>query len=380
MGEDNDLRGDIEAALGAGGDDDPGHSAPEPGGEQQPAPPGPETDSTPAAAKPGEAPVRDSMGRFVPRAGKVETGQEPAGAPAAPQAGVDPTQPPIGQPAPAQAAPQAVPAPTGWSVGAREHWAATPPAVQQEVQRREYEMARYVNDTAPARQLGERFFQAVQPFMPTIQAEGVDPLTAVTNLMQVSTRLRMGTPGEKAATIAQIVQAYGVDIQALDSALAGQPLPAQAQGVDPNYVQQAVQQALAPLYQAAQQRQYQVAQQADGAARTELQAFAADPKNRFFNDLRESMADMIEVAQRQGYDLSLEDAYQRAGLLHPEISKVMMAERQGVNAHQLTQAAQRAKAAAVSVRGAAPVGNPNGAEPSSIRESIEAAIEQHSRF
>ena len=374
MGE--DLRGDIEAALGT---DDGTPAGPEPTGGAAPQQVDTEVDTStpPAAAQP---PVRDSLGRFVPKAGAPATAQEAPGASAAPSGTPAAAQPPIGAPAPAQAPAQAIPAPTGWSHGAREHWAATPAAVQQEVQRREYEMARFVNDTAPARQLGERFYQAVQPFLPTIQAEGVDPLTAVTNLMQVSTRLRMGTPGEKAATVAQIVQAYGVDLQALDSALAGQPLPQHAQGVDPNYVQQAVQQALAPLYQAAQQRQYQQAQQAEGVARSELQTFAADPKNRFFNELRDSMADMIEVAQRQGYDLSLEDAYQRAGLLHPEIGRVMMAERQGASAHQLTQAAQRAKAAAVSVNGSAPVGSPNAAEPSSIRESIEAAIEAHSRY
>jgi hypothetical protein len=57
----------------------------------------------------------------------------------------------------------------------------------------------------------------------------------------------------------------------------------------------------------------------------------------------------------------------------------MLARQQGVNAQKLTAAARTAKAAAVSVRGSAPVGNPNGAEPSSIRESIEAAIESHSR-
>jgi hypothetical protein len=67
-------------------------------------------------------------------------------------------------------------------------------------------------------------------------------------------------------------------------------------------------------------------------------------------------------------------------MLHPEVSKVIMARQQGANARQLTAAAQRARGAAVSVKGAAPVGNPNGHEPTSIRESIEAAIESHSRY
>jgi len=244
--------------------------------------------------------------------------------------------------------------------------------VQQEIARRESEMARYVNEMAPARNIAERFTQTIQPFLGTIQAEGVDPLTAVRNLMQVTQTLRSGTQYEKASTLAQIVRVYGVDIASLDAALVGQAPPEGSQQRMPD-VQQAVQQALAPLYQAAQSRQNQLVQAAEGEARSELEQFAADPANEFFNDLRVEMADIIELGERRGRDISIADAYKQAAMLHPEVSKVMLARQQGVNARQLTQNAQRARSAAVSVRGTAPVGNPAGPEPSSIRESIEAA-------
>ena len=177
--------------------------------------------------------------------------------------------------------------------------------------------------------------------------------------------------------VAQVVNAYGVDIRSLDSALVGAALPeVQPQQVN---VQAEVQRALAPLMQMAQQRQQAEAQQLSEAARSDLQAFASDPAHEFLGDVRGVMADMLEVADRQKVALSLQDAYDRACALHPEVSKVIIARRQGANAQQLTQAAQRARSAAVSVRGSAPVGNPNAVEPSSIRESIEAAIEAHSR-
>jgi len=376
MGPEDDLRGDIESALSTA-EDSPGDSVgtPDSGDGGTPAPETPPEGTPPADPKPeGSALVRDSMGRFLPKAEKAPGGA--AAAPGTPGA----TAPVIGAPAAPQAPSQAIQPPYGWSFGAKEAWAQVPVAAQQEIARRETQMQQWAQDTAPARQLGERFHQAVQPFMPAIQAEGVDPLTAVTNLMQFATRMRMGTPNEKAQTLATIIKTYGVDIQSLDNALVGQPLPQQQQGTDPQYVQQAVQQALAPLYQAAQQRHQQVQQQAETATRSELEQFAADPKNKYFPDLRVAMADMIEVAQRQGFDMSLADAYERAAFLHPEISKVMIAQRQGASAHQLTAAAQRARAAAVSVTGSAPIGNPNVAEPTSIRESIEAAIEAHSRY
>lgn len=383
MGED-DLRGDIASALGDNGGDStevvvetPERSG---DGESPKIPAASEHRAATPAESPaleGDGKVRDSLGRFVPKAKEAQEG--PQGAPGTNGA----TPPVLTPPAAATAVPAASPpvqTPQSWSPAVRdEHWAKLPAAVQQEVLRREQEVIQAFRQGAPARQLGEQFHNAVQPYMATIQAEGVDPLTAVTNLMQFATRMRMGTQNEKAQTAAWIVKTYGVDIQALDSALAG--VVPQGQQADPQQaVNQAVQQALLPIYNAAQQRRELVDRQATAVARTEMEAFAANPKNRFFNDLKADMADMVDMAANQGRDLSLQEAYDRAGMLHPEISKIMIAERQGANAQQLTAAAQKARASAVSVRGSAPVGNPGGPEPSSIRESIEAAIAAHERY
>ena len=364
--EDDDLRADLETAIGA-----------DEGGEVPPAPPPVDkpidTPSAPPTAK-GE---RDALGRFLPKKGE-STAAAPAPDPGTISPGI-PGKEAIPAPVPqiGAAAPAAMPAPAGWGPAVREHWANLPQPVQEYVHQREQQMQRWANDTAPLRTAGEQFIRAIQPYQMTIQAEGVDPLTAVTNIMKFGTTLRFGTPHEKAVAIAQCVQAYGVDIMALDSALAG---VAPEGGAAPQInVQAEVQRALAPLMQQAQARQQWEAQQTHEQARQELVTFAQDPKHEFIADVREIMADMIEVAERQRYTLPLQDAYDRACALHPEVSKVIMARQQGVNASKLTQNAQRAKAAAVSVKGVAPVGNPTAVEPSSIRESIEAAIEAHSR-
>ena len=369
---------DLREALAAAIDDDDVATVDENLDTSAPAADAGEPAAAPEASDATEdtGTVRDALGRFVPKS-KAPEASDNAPAAASPPAAPDQSAVATAQPNEAGVA-APIQAPASLSPLAREHWAQVPPAVQAEVARREVEMQRFVNDTAQQRHIADAFVQAVQPFQMAIQAEGVDPITAVTNLMQIGSRLRFGTPAEKANTVAQIIQAYGVDIQALDSTLAG-AAPQQPQGADPQYIQQLVQQQLAPIMQAAQQRQQAAAQQIEVSTRATLQQFAADPKNEFYNDLRGTMADMIEVAERQGYQLSLEEAYQRAAMLHPDVSRVMLARQQGVNAQKLTAAARTAKAAAVSVRGSAPVGNPNGAEPSSIRESIEAAIESHSR-
>jgi len=371
MADELDLRGSIEQAMDADTDASVASETPEPISEAS-------SDDGQAAsresnASPADGKVRDGLGRFVSKDGE----NAPAAAPAPGQPAVDAVHAGQEQPAAAPAEPASRP-PLSWNAQVREHWAALPPAVQQEVNRRELEVQQALSNSHQARQMAGAFQQAIQPHMMTIQAEGVDPLTAVTNLMQVGTRLRFGTPAEKAQQVAQIVNAYGVDIMALDGALSGQA-PQQAQGGDQTaLVQQLVQQQLQPIMMAAQQRQQAQVQQQYQAAASEATTFAQS--HEFYGDLRLMMADMIEVADRQGINLSLDDAYQRAAMLHPDVSRVMMARQQGANAQNLTAAARRAKSAAVSVRGGAPVGNPEGREPSSVRDSIEMAIESHSRI
>jgi hypothetical protein len=363
--EDDDLRSDLETAMGDDG-----------GGETPPAPsppqiPEPTADAVPPTEKVVDAPKgeRDSLGRFLPKKQDAAAAPTP-GAPVSPASGGSGLVPPA-----TPAAAPAVQPPAGWGPAVREHWAKLPQPVQEYVHQREQQMQRWANDTAPMRQAGEQFMRAIEPYRMTIQAEGVDPITAIGNLMQVGTTLRFGTPLEKAQVIAQCVKAYAVDIEALDAALVGAITPGQPQV----NIQAEVQRALAPLMQQAQARQQWEAQQINAQAAQELTAFATDPKHEFMEDVRVLMADLMEVADKQGMNLPLQDIYDRACALHPEVSKVIMARQQGANAQQLTQKAQRARAAAVSVRGVAPVGNPTAGEPSSIRESIEAAIEAHSR-
>jgi hypothetical protein len=372
-----DLREALEAAFDSDTSTDteiPASSTPT---EPTPSGDGSSTETTaPTTPEPseGDGRARDGLGRFL-KATQVDgkgqeppaPGAQPTGAPAQPQ----------GQP-PQQNTPRFEPPPRGVPPALRSHWTGLTPEWRQHIAETHTKVQQIEEQYRPAVDFATKFMQTVQPYQQAIQAEtGGDPIAAVRGLMDTAARLRFGTPGEKAATVAQIVKSYGVDIEALDGALAGVVPPAgQPQQID---VQGAVQQALAPLFQQAQARRAAQEQQAAQTIKTELDAFAADPKNEFFEDVRDLMADAIEVAARQGFDLPLNDAYHRACLLHPEVSKVMLARQQGQTAQTMTQAAQRARAAAVSVKGSAPVGSPEPTAPTSVRDAIEAAIEAHSR-
>jgi hypothetical protein len=227
-----------------------------------------------------------------------------------------------------------------------------------------------MQETAQARQVHDYLGQLQQNFAPALQAEGVDVLTASANLMQLSSRLRFGTPPEKAQLAAQIIRNYGVDVNALADALDG--IPAQAQ---PGQMQQQpmmqdprVDQLFEQLSAMRQNREQQVMERAVG----EVEAFGSDKE--FFEDVREDMADFLDLATKRGIDLPLDQAYERACRLHPEISKVLVARDRASQAGNLNRSTQQARAAASSVRGT-PAGV-STAQPNTLRAQIEAAMDE----
>ncbi len=277
---------------------------------------------------------------------------------------------------------QADRAPASWKPEVREHWAQLPEGVRAEVARRESEVARTLQETAEARKTAEAVMRTIAPYEAFIKAENSNPLQAIDNLMSTAARLRTGTAPELATMVAGIVKQFGVGrfgnnfIEMLDSALAGQQPQQDNQTAA---VQQAVQQQLAPVQQfMSQMQQFQARQeqQTRQAAQSEVGQFLTQAE--FGEDVREDMADIIEMASRRGQQITLQDAYQRACMMNPSVAKVMQQRQQAQTALQRGGVAQRARQAAVSVSGAAPVGALRQ-DPTDIRSAIEAAIASNSR-
>jgi hypothetical protein len=359
--EESDLRSTLENAFEE-------HNAPEEGR--------PSADSEKPVRVASEAPApgteaqprddgRDARGRFARGEGKDSAGGDAGGKP--------PVDPASGAPA-AEAQKPAVDLygkpPQSWKPGAREAWAHLPAEVRAEVYRREKEAARVVQETAQARQVTEFVGKLQQQFAPALQAEGVDALTAAGNLMNLASRLRFGTRVEKAQLAAQIITNYGVDVDALAMVLDGRQ-PQQAQQQQQMMTDPRVDQLLASLQGLQQQREQAVVERAV----SEVETFGSSKD--FFEDVREDMADLLEVAARRGIDLSLEQAYERACQMNPEVSKVLAARAAAQNAGTARQSTQRARAAASSVRGT-PSQVSTAAQPDTLRAAIEAAIEDSS--
>lgn len=331
-----------------------------------------EAEATEAGAPPpaeGEAPPTDdaadrgdgrtARGRFASRTEKPEAARTPD---PATQTRPEPQRPP---------ADPYVRAPQSWKPGAREAWQSLPADVRAEVYRREGEAARVMQESAQAREVASFADQLAQRYAPALQAEGVDVGTAAANLFETASQLRFGSPVVKAQVAARIIQAYGVDVEALAYVLegsVGRPPPQQQQAP---YQDPRVDQLFSRLNSMAQQRAQAKAEHANA----EVAQFADG--REFFEDVRHDMADLIDLAAKRGIDLPLDQAYERACSMHPEISKVLAARGAARNAGTGRQSTQRARAAASSVRGT-PVASTE-APPDTLRGAIEAAIEAQER-
>lgn len=361
----DDLRGSLEAAFEraeAPGDRDAGEVS-------NPAPQGTEPEAGEADATRG--PARDEQGRFARKAGPGDHGAAPAKA-GAEAAGAKPATAPAAPPAVEPQAPavQERP-PQSWKPAAREHWGKLPAEVRQEVMRRDREVATALQESAHARKTAEAFHEAVRPFEAMLRAEGADPIRAVGALLQTAAALRTAPPGARASLVAQIIQTYGVPIDALAQALDGRPVQAhqqQAPYQDPRVDE---------LYQRLEAMNRAQVAQVERSAATQIERFSADKE--FFEDLRPYMADAIEIAAKRGESLTLDDAYARALAMRPDIQKIVAQREAAAAAATAKAATQRARAAASSVRSNAPV--PAGASRGgdTLRDDLEAAFASSGR-
>jgi hypothetical protein len=264
-------------------------------------------------------------------------------------------------------------APASFKPEARVEWDKVPPLLQMEIHRRDRETTEAMRSSAESRRFHQEFQQAMAPYEMLIRANNSTPLQAVDNLMRTAAALRTSPPMERAGLVATIIQEYGIDIQLLDNALSGNIRSAPPKP-DP-YVQQQIQ----PLVEFVNQfkaQQQQVNQRTEQEAQTEIEEFFANEEQfPYANDLRDEIADVLELSARRGVQMNLQDAYNRATMLHPTISKLV--ENRGV-ASQVAQqnaAAQKARNTAVSVRNApAQSAGSAEAEDDSIRGALERSI------
>jgi hypothetical protein len=305
--------------------------------------------------KPAPAKGRDESGRFAPKP------KEAAPVQAKPEGTV---------PVPTSA-PKAAPAPQSWTPLAREKWSSLPAEVQAEVARREKETSVALQSAAEHRKYADTMRATLQPFEAHIRAEGSTPERAVQNLMQTALALRTAPPAHKAALVASIISTYNVPLDGLVAALQGKAPPQgqPQQQFDPDALAQQVTQRVA---------QQLAAQRDQGLAARGAEDVASFMDGRdFAEDLREDMADLIELRAKRGLSMSLEEAYTQAARQHPEISKVLTQREAAEAAAKARASTQRSRVAASSVQSRPSTTPVRDGGPKTIREALSDAFSQH---
>jgi hypothetical protein len=206
--------------------------------------------------------------------------------------------------------------------------------------------------------------EALKPYMETIRGLGMTPDKAVSALMQADHTLRNSDPQTKLAYFQQLAQSYGINLGQVQQAAQQAP----QQTVDPTVwaLQNELNKVRGEVMGWKQQQEMAENQQ----LLTEINNFSQ--KAEFFEDVRPAMIQLLQSGMAQ----TLDDAYDKAIRLNPELfeqtQKAKQAAAAAQQAKEANKAAKAARAAAVSVRSATPGVNtaPKSADRRALLEEL----------
>ena len=264
--------------------------------------------------------------------------------------------------------------PVSWKPAAREEWNKLPKSIKAEVTRREGEIQKGLQQASGHRKVADEYIRTVQPFQQLMQSMGATPSQAITTVMGTMAQLATGTVNQKAEIIASVINDYGIDVEALDTILSGQPL-----ADDPNVgLMTQFDEKLAPIYGFMEQMngmQQTEDTNLGNKAAEDLVAFAGDKGNEFFEDVRMVMADYLEVAANNKRLMTLPEAYERACQDDPGIKKILAQRAAALKATPSGDELAAKRRAASSVSGSPNVGG-KANENDSLHDTIAQQFEE----
>lgn len=255
-----------------------------------------------------------------------------------------------------QAAPQVGAMPASWGRDKAELWAKTPPEVQAFIVQREQQVSegfKQYEGLAEYAELAQRNGGSLKQTLATVKElddlVSSDPLRGFAEIMS-----RIGYDPAKVARAFLGLQDDGTI--------------SQQQAYQPPQIDPAIQRTIQQLQGEVQSLRLQPYQQ-------QVEAFASDPANKYFDKLIPQIKALI--ASDKG--LSLKDAYDRACWADPQVRSELLQQQQApvIKAQTLAKSTQTAERASrgLSPSGSAPVKVPP--KSMSIEDSIAAAFAQH---
>jgi hypothetical protein len=202
------------------------------------------------------------------------------------------------------------PMPKSWKKDMEAHWSKLPPEVHEYVHTREAQVMRGIQQYQEGAQAWNTL---IQPYAPIFQSQpDVQPVALMQGLM--NTHLQLLNPSapmeKKQAILQRLMSDYGVTLDG------SAPPQANAEIAE---LRQTVQQLLR------ENQRTQEASFAQGVAEQEkaIEAFAADPKNLFFNEVANDILRFIKT----GVATDLASAYDMACWVNPAVRAKRMAQQ-----------------------------------------------------
>jgi hypothetical protein len=236
----------------------------------------------------------------------------------------------------------AKPPPQSWAKDKHELWGKMPPEAQEYYEQREKQMLDGLEQYKENNGFGKQLREVFTPYKALLQAQGVDEVKATQYMLNAHYRLSSGSPADKAAYMGQLAKSYGIDVSAL--AQAGVP----AQDIDPLVKQ--LQEEVGALRQTQTQRQQHEYQQVQNKVKSDVEAFASDPKNVYFDECADDIAAFVQAGS------TLESAYEKAVYANPvtrakEIARLQAEHEKSLREKSVKEAEAARKAKAVNVKG-----------------------------
>jgi hypothetical protein len=258
--------------------------------------------------------------------------------------------------------------PGGFSPATKAIWDTLPESVKADIAKREAEVS-----------TGFKSYEGLAPFAKLAESNG----TTIQRALHEYNALENTFSQDPIKGVEAICQRLGVNPRALVNAMghryglaAPQSQQAPGNGQQQHNPGQAPQPPVDPAA-IARQVYEQVQQETSSRELTaSVGAFSANPANKYFENVRESMAALLSTEQAN----SLKEAYDAACWLNPQVRAILLAEQATKPTQKSAGAVSQARAAAKAVSGApasgskpvAGSGDPNQSRRDLIREAVAA--------
>lgn len=234
-------------------------------------------------------------------------------------------------------------APNGWKREVAAEWTKLPPAVRAEINRREGDFHKGIQQYRAAAGFATAMEKVITPYAATLRQLGIGADRAVAELMAADHVLRNGAPNEKVAYFAQLARNYGIDLGQTQEAY--QRTPAE----DPRVAQ--LERQLGEVTGYLRQSEQAKQNAADEALNSEIAAFRSDPVNKHFDLLRPQMSALLA----SGAAANLREAYDQAMGANPATRAELLKQQDAQRRAALDAEAKRSReAASVNTRRRAP--------------------------